>query len=65
VSTWVFHLRPLNGQATRLIVRSRGDWHPGLQATLMWDVMTDSASFIMGQKMLRGIKQRVEKAREG
>ena len=63
VSTWSFHLRPLNSQTTRLIVRSRGDWHPNFGASLLWGAITEPADLIMGQKMLRGIKKRAQTPR--
>ena len=63
VSTWSFHLRPLNSQTTRLVVRSWGDWLPNVGAFLLWGVIMEPAHFIMGQKMLRGIKKRAETPR--
>ncbi len=62
VTTWGFHLRPLNSHATRLVVRSRGDWHPNVRTSLLWGVIIEPVNLIMSQKMLRGIKQRTEAA---
>lgn len=63
VTIWGFHLRPLNSQATRLIVRSQGDWHSNVGTLLLWDVITGPVNLIMSQKMLRGIKKRAEATR--
>lgn len=65
VSTWVFFLRPLQDDQTRLIVRNRTKYEPEVGNFLLWRCITEPASFIMEQKMLRGIRKRAEQyARE-
>ena len=60
VSTWAFHLRPIDTQDTRFIARTRGSWNSNASAVLLWGVMLDPITFIMSRKMLRGIKKRAE-----
>ena len=60
-STWAFVVQEAGPGATRLTVRSRGDWQPGLMNTIMWR-MVEPVSFFMEQGMLRGIRQRAEAA---
>jgi hypothetical protein len=58
--SWAFILNELDESTTRLVVRSRGDWKPGLLMTLACRVFLEPASFIMERKMLLGLKGRVE-----
>jgi len=52
--SWVFFLEPIDDTQTRLIVRSSG----GPVGTPLFDVI----HFVMEQKMMRGIKERAERA---
>jgi hypothetical protein len=56
----VFMLEPDGDTETRLILRQRLDWNPGLANTLMYRVFLEPISFVMGRKMLKGIKERAE-----
>ena len=54
--SWGFFLEPIDSNHTRLIVRSSG----GPVGTPLFDVI----HFVMEQKMMRGIKERAERASE-
>jgi hypothetical protein len=58
--SWVWFLDPLDANTTRLIVRLRGTWDPGLGNTLLFGIPNELGSLIMQPKTLRGIKQRAE-----
>ncbi len=53
-------ISPLDDGTTRLIFRNRTDWNPSFLNTLMWRVMLEPISFVMGRKMLLNIKRRAE-----
>jgi hypothetical protein len=55
-----FVLGPTGEGATRLIFRQRLDWSPALVNTLIYRVFLEPISFVMGRKMLKGIKRRAE-----
>jgi proline iminopeptidase len=55
-----FVLEPADAGATRLIFRQRLDWSPTLANTLIYRVFLEPISFVMGRKMLKGIKRRAE-----
>jgi hypothetical protein len=55
-----FVLEPAGAGATRLIFRQRLDWSPALANTLMYRVFLEPVSFVMGRKMLKGIKRRAK-----
>jgi len=55
-----FLLEPAGAKATRLIFRQRLDWSPALANTLMYRVFLEPISFVMGRRMLKGIKRRAE-----
>jgi hypothetical protein len=59
-ASWAFILDPVDEHQTRLIVRWRSDWTPGLMADMLNAVMLEPVHFIMEQAMMRGIKQRAE-----
>jgi hypothetical protein len=62
-STWLFLLEARNGDRTRLIVRWRARWDSTQSpASFLIGAMLDPVEFIMEQKMMRGIKQRAERA---
>jgi hypothetical protein len=56
----VFVLEQAGAGATRLIFRQRLDWSPALANTLIYRVFLEPISFVMGRKMLKGIKRRAE-----
>ncbi len=59
-ASWVFVLEPLDEKTTRLIVRFRADYQPPfLVMPAVWTVL-EPVTFLMEQKMLRGIKERAE-----
>lgn len=60
--TWVFYLKKLNWNKTRLLVRMRSVYYPSSENE-MWfgPKFTGFLNFVMGDAMLRGIKARAEK----
>jgi hypothetical protein len=60
-----FALEEAAAGKTRLIFRQRLDWTPGFANTLMYRVFLEPISFVMGRKMLKGIKKRAEAAAGG
>ncbi|HWW75575.1 MAG TPA: hypothetical protein VNZ44_09270, partial [Pyrinomonadaceae bacterium] len=63
--TWGFYLKEVDEGTTRLLIRGRGDWRPGLMNWLGAHVLFEPAHFIMERKMMLGIKQRAETCRQG
>ncbi len=59
-SNWVFFLKSTGGNYTRLLVRSRLDYSPSIFNNIAWRVFTEPISFVMEQRMLKGIKERAE-----
>jgi hypothetical protein len=59
-SSWVFFLDCPDKKNTRLIVRSRLDYTPGILNKIAWRIFTDPISFIMERKMLLNIKRIAE-----
>lgn len=57
-ASWAFILEPLGPDRTRLIVRSRGATR--VLPLRVMNFVLDFISFIMEERMLRGIKQRAE-----
>lgn len=60
---WAFHLIPKNNGTTRLIVRSKYAFPNTFTNFMIWRVITEPLHFLMEQKMLRGIRKRVEESR--
>jgi len=60
-TVWGFHLIPQEDGNTRLVERIFIDWNESPLNTFFYRVFLEPGSFIMEQKMLRGIKARVEK----
>jgi hypothetical protein len=58
-----FVLERAGDTATRLIFRQRLDWSPGLANSLAYRVFLEPISFVMGRRMLKGIRQRAERSR--
>ena len=58
--TWGFYLTPLGANATRLLVRNRGDWKLGMLRSLFQYGVYEPAHFLMERKMLLTIKRLAE-----
>lgn len=58
--SWAFVVEPIDERTTRLIIRWRARWQPGLAASAAQVVGLEPAHFIMERGMLRGIKRRAE-----
>lgn len=61
--TWGFYLKAADGDATRLVVRGRGDWGRGPANLLIARAVFEPAHFIMERGMMLGIKRRAESLR--
>lgn len=61
-STWVFFLDTKDDKATRLISRFRIDYSPGMRNRISYGYFVEPISSTMQQKMLLGVKKRVESA---
>jgi hypothetical protein len=60
--SWLFMLRPMSDGATRLLIRTRGNYRPhGLLAPAM-ALLLEPVHFVMERGMLLGIKRRAEHA---
>ena len=59
-STWAFVLQAESDETTRLLVRERYEYKRWWAALIVEP--TEAISFVMSQKMLRGIKDRAERA---
>lgn len=58
--SWVFILRPLDGERTRLVVRVRGDRGDTFARKLLNYGLLEPAHFIMERKMMLTLKERAE-----
>jgi hypothetical protein len=59
-SSWVWLLEEIDKETTRLIVRVRSDYNPGLLSTLSAGTANELGSLVMQPKTLRVLKQRAE-----
>jgi hypothetical protein len=59
--TWAFILAPIDGNTTRLVVRSRGPEAPTLVGRLFWMLVFEPAHFIMERKMMLRLKALAER----
>jgi hypothetical protein len=59
-SSWTWFLDERAGDVTRLIVRIRVGYSPGLANALMVHGLMEPGSFVMERRTLLGIKRRVE-----
>jgi hypothetical protein len=59
-AVWGFHLIPQMDGSTRLVERIFIDWNESPVNTFFYRFFLEPGSFIMEQKMLRGIKESVE-----
>jgi hypothetical protein len=62
-SSWAWFLEEIDEKTTRLIVRVRGDYNPGLLSTLTGGIPNELGSLVMQPKTLRVLKQRAEMSR--
>jgi hypothetical protein len=60
-ASWVWFLDPIDANSTRLMVRFRQTWPPGLAGLAFW-IGDELGSLVMQPKTLSGIKQRAEAA---
>jgi hypothetical protein len=58
--TWLLALQERGDGTTRLLSRQRSDYEPTAVNHVMWRGFVEPASFVMEQKMLRGVKERAE-----
>jgi len=59
-SSWVWFLEEIDLETTRLIVRVRSDYNPGLLSTLSAGIPNELGSLVMQPKTLRVLKQQAE-----
>jgi hypothetical protein len=60
ISSWVWILEEIDEKTTRLIVRVRSDYNPGLLSTLSVGIPNELGSLVMQPKTLQVLKQRAE-----
>ena len=60
----MYFLEQVDANTTRLIVRWRGDYSPGLGIPLASAIGTEGGALIFQPKTLKGIKARAEAARK-
>jgi hypothetical protein len=60
-TSWVFNLFERVDGATRLVVRFRADWASLPQNAVFYRAFVEPGAFLMGRKMLLGIKERAER----
>ncbi len=58
---WAFHLRPLPGGGTRLIVRTRGRGRPAAADRLVGRLFGEPAHFLMQHRQFRNLRRRVRR----
>ncbi len=63
--TWGFYLEPAGPAVSRLIIRSRASWRRTWPAACAQAFGLEPAHFIMEEGMLRGIRDRAERAAAG
>ena len=59
-TTWVWSLEEIDERTTRLIVRVRSDYSPGMLSTLSSRIANEVGRLVMQPKTLRVLKQRAE-----
>jgi hypothetical protein len=60
--SWAFVVEPLDGHTSRLIIRWRAAWRRTARAAFALAFMLEPMHFLMEERMLRGIRERAEKA---
>lgn len=63
--SWAFVLTQISAPTTRLLIRSRTDYAPGIANLITWRIITDPLHFVMERKMLLTIKERAERSARG
>ncbi len=58
--SWVYQLKEIDEDSTRLIVRWRGDYSPSFANSLFFGMSVEAGAVLMQHKMLQGIKERAE-----
>ena len=58
--SWVYLLREIDQNRTRLIVRWRGDYSPSFANSLFFGMSVEAGAVLMQYKMLQGIRERAE-----
>jgi hypothetical protein len=61
-SSWVWVLEEIDERTTRLIVRVRSDYNPGLLSRLSAGIPNELGSLVMQPKTLRVLKRRAERS---
>jgi hypothetical protein len=62
-SSWVWFLEGIGDKTTRLIVRVRSDYNPGMLSTLSAGIPNELGSLVMQPKTLRVLKRRAERGK--
>jgi hypothetical protein len=62
--SWTWLLRPVDEVRTRLVIRMRIDYNPSLANAFLYRAFIEPGSFIMERRMMQGIKERAERARQ-
>jgi hypothetical protein len=60
--SWGFYVEPLDEKTTRLIIRWRARWRDTAAARAARPVVLEPVHFVMEERMLRGIRDRAERA---
>jgi hypothetical protein len=61
--SWLFMLRPMSNGATRLLIRTRGNYRPHRLLAPAMAILLEPVHFVMERGMLLGIKRRAEHTR--
>ena len=60
--SWAFVVEPLDARSSRLLIRCKGSWHNTVAAAFVRPFGLEPVHFIMEEGMLRGIRERAERA---
>ena len=60
--SWAFVVEPLDARSSRLLIRCKGSWHNTVAAAFVRPFGLEPVHFIMEEGMLRGIRDRAERA---
>ena len=60
--SWAFVVEPIGAATSRLLIRCKGSWRKTLAAAFVRRVGLEPVHFIMEEGMLRGIRDRAERA---
>ncbi len=64
-TSWAFVLESRGPAASRLIVRTRTDWRPGLLNAALWRLFIDPGHCVMERAMMRGLARRAASTPRG